>query len=212
MNNAEEVEKMRKEFSRWQSQRGVWPRLTHGEIFEAGWQAALQSQAEAVEQEPVDQLSEPELLQKRHDALAKIHAIQSEYLTEYEYDDGEHEHTPTEAESIYIQDAINGLLGDNNEAFVKALIEWKLYCPDYSKYFATTKASNAKDGWVSVNDEMPENNIPVLVKVGATYFPLRVMFRKDVFGKPQWFCPIQDSNPFEHFITHWQPLPEPPVQ
>jgi DNA-directed RNA polymerase subunit M/transcription elongation factor TFIIS len=31
-------------FEKWTEKRGVWPRLTHDEIFAAGWQAALQSQ------------------------------------------------------------------------------------------------------------------------------------------------------------------------
>lgn len=44
-------EKMRASFQEWADKRGVWPMLTHEEIFAAGWQAALQeSEAGAVYQ------------------------------------------------------------------------------------------------------------------------------------------------------------------
>lgn len=59
------------------------------------------------------------------DACRKVSSIQSDYVAEYEFDDGEHQtHYPTDFETLMIEDAIIGLLA--NEDFVAAFIEWML--------------------------------------------------------------------------------------
>ena len=47
--------------------------------------------------------------------------------------------------------------------------------------------------WISVDNELPKNNIPVLI-----------------FNKRQ-VCYVY-TTPFSQSVTHWQPLPEPPKE
>ena len=61
--------------------------------------------------------------------------------------------------------------------------------------------------WISVEERLPEPGVVVLVhsKLGCTYFSHRLY--NHINGKP--FC-IEYSGGWE--VTHWMPLPEPPME
>ena len=63
-----------------------------------------------------------------------------------------------------------------------------------------------KNGWISCEDKLPEYGIPVLVVYhgvvqNTTYF-LDIGEWREAYGD-------SDSMP-KSFVSHWQPLPEPP--
>ena len=64
--------------------------------------------------------------------------------------------------------------------------------------------------WVSVDDGMPEDNVPVYAK-GCDYRKMeyvRDYFQRD---KEQWhYIGIRIHNILSGRITHWMPLPEAP--
>lgn len=66
--------------------------------------------------------------QKRSEACDQVEARIKEYVDEYEFDDGESSHMPTELESFLIYDAIHGLLGDDE--FIAKFTAWKELCVD----------------------------------------------------------------------------------
>lgn len=57
------------------------------------------------------------------DKCSVVNKIVDRFVNEYELDDGELSHTPSEVERFLISDAIQGLLVDDD--FVKAFEEWR---------------------------------------------------------------------------------------
>ncbi len=57
------------------------------------------------------------------------------------------------------------------------------------------------NGWISVEDELPEKNVPVLVweKRGFSYV-----------DRLEAECAWQIASTHHAIVTHWMPLPEPP--
>ena len=58
--------------------------------------------------------------------------------------------------------------------------------------------------WISVEDELPEDNTTVIVSGGIAYI-----------RKGDWYTLTGERYPgklihWEHGVTHWQPLPPPP--
>lgn len=56
-------------------------------------------------------------------ASQQVDKLQQAYLDGYEFDDGEHQHSPSEFESLLIHDAACGLLSDDE--FVAAFVRWR---------------------------------------------------------------------------------------
>ena len=57
--------------------------------------------------------------------------------------------------------------------------------------------------WIKVSDRLPEDDVDVLVFVGDDAFTVGYL------SAGKW---ILDYQGLEDQITHWQPLPEPPVK
>ena len=59
--------------------------------------------------------------------------------------------------------------------------------------------------WISVDDALPDNDVPVLVYLGATDvdYEIDYMDNNSDDGSDYW------ANT-EGYTTHWMPLPEPP--
>ena len=71
-----------------------------------------------------------------------------------------------------------------------------------------TFATDTNDGckWISVEERLPEPGVIVLVhsKLGCTYFSHRLYYHLE--GRP---FSIEYSGGWE--VTHWMPLPKPPL-
>lgn len=68
--------------------------------------------------------------------------------------------------------------------------------------------------WIPVKERLPENNGFYMVKVGATYRPIRIYEYKPCEwyeGENLWKAD-DGSYCFNHFVTHWMPLPDPPKE
>lgn len=72
--------------------------------------------------------------------------------------------------------------------------------------------------WVSVDDYLPEEGVPVLACVHGYDPPLvlNIMWEyptyEDNFNAFQyWDCPINDGQAFEDRVWCWMPLPEEPT-
>ena len=68
----------------------------------------------------------------------------------------------------------------------------------------TIEAEPVKLGWISVKDRLPQEHSKVLCFVHGG-FPM--ILRRVENG---WYSPETDQEFFTCFVTHWQPLPEPP--
>ena len=67
--------------------------------------------------------------------------------------------------------------------------------------------------WISVNDSLPEGDVPVLVTDGD-----QVLVGERIYGIREWKC-VGVGGPdwywdFDNYgtITHWMPLPDLPIQ
>ena len=67
---------------------------------------------------------------------------------------------------------------------------------------------DAGNGWISVEDRLPENNVPVLVTLNNT--DIDIAWKLDVQGY-RW-CKYHGGELFKgiYKVTHWQPLPPKP--
>ena len=72
-------------------------------------------------------------------------------------------------------------------------------------------AALQKPQWVSVKDKLPDDEIYVLVKVGSNWHPIRIMKRVNVLEKCKWVNEDNSTLIYDHFITHWMPLPSLPI-
>ena len=70
--------------------------------------------------------------------------------------------------------------------------------------------------WISVKDELPEDDIPVLVVVNDEIDVLIIRWEEPTWEETYkrfqyWNNPYDDGQEFEwDTVTHWKPLPEPP--
>ena len=64
-------------------------------------------------------------------------------------------------------------------------------------------AKSSNNGWISVDDKLPPTYLPVLVTMtdGKVW--------QGFLNDDEWYVYGWNKNPFT--ITHWHPLPEPPV-
>ena len=78
---------------------------------------------------------------------------------------------------------------------------------------AQLSLSKPVDGWISVEDRLPEIDTLVLVIVGSNFVPVRTFkLINSIFSEtPQWYDPMQDSKCFTHFVKYWKPLPVLPI-
>lgn len=69
-----------------------------------------------------------------------------------------------------------------------------------------------EQGWVSVEDRLPEIGEPVLVYAPTEEDKIQVDHRCKTGHESGWswdWC--MNTETFEHTVTHWQPLPAPPT-
>lgn len=68
------------------------------------------------------------------------------------------------------------------------------------------------NGWISVDDRLPEEHEYVLIRMdgitfqGYLYFDIR-----DTYANMIWVN-SKNNDHFDSEVTHWQPLPEPPKE
>lgn len=71
--------------------------------------------------------------------------------------------------------------------------------------------------WISVNDRVPDKNGAYIVSDGKDVFPAYIVDDSSILSKSDGdiFCYHYDDGLFERYykgcITHWMPLPEPPM-
>ena len=65
--------------------------------------------------------------------------------------------------------------------------------------------------WISVTEKLPYDEIDVLVKVASRWHPIRIMKRVNVLGERKWVNEDNSTFIYDHFITNWMPLTEPPI-
>lgn len=105
------------------------------------------------------------------------------------------------------------LHGAGDTGFFAATTEFQNKYLAYSLYGITWRAYAAVPapvkGWISVRDQMPESGERVLVCCGTfvceAYCDINGYFHRI----PQERWPDEDSP---HPITHWMPMPEPPME
>ena len=86
-------------------------------------------------------------------------------------------------------------------------LEWK--CKDCNRVVNTVEFIDfTNDNWISVKDQMPEDDIDILVydSKKKEIFTVVYLIKTDL-----WIvnCDCQEQT-FLDNATHWQPLPEPP--
>lgn len=72
-----------------------------------------------------------------------------------------------------------------------------------------------RDRWISVEERLPEENGYYLVKVCSPHIPVRAYEYKpdrEWGGFDTLWKGYDGSYVFDHFVTHWMPLPEPPKE
>lgn len=62
--------------------------------------------------------------------------------------------------------------------------------------------------WVSVEDELPKNAMPVIISGGCGHYSHK---EKNWFTNMEVDC-YGAYRPIQWKVTHWQPLPEPPKE
>ena len=67
-----------------------------------------------------------------------------------------------------------------------------------------------REGWVSVDDRLPELYTLVIVFQRMTGF--RLMQLQGSANETEWYDENNNYDDSEFDITHWQPLPEPPKE
>lgn len=82
----------------------------------------------------------------------------------------------------------------------------ELYCVGIVVELKQCQAKNSevKNGWISVKDRLPQEHSKVLCFVYGGY---HMILRRVNDG---WYSPESSQEYFTYFVTHWQPLPEPP--
>lgn len=65
------------------------------------------------------------------------------------------------------------------------------------------------DGWISVEERLPEIGKPVLGYKGPTFIEGMTCQKSPDFDDPYW-CYLSDGDLAED-VTHWRPLPDPPA-
>ena len=90
-------------------------------------------------------------------------------------------------------------------------INYDLFASWLIKYF-DTRPNDAK--WIRVEDELPENGIPVLVAVSYMHGEVCVAERLDVLeeGSGCFYRTDDEGSNLDGDVTHWMPLPEPPEE
>lgn len=64
-------------------------------------------------------------------------------------------------------------------------------------------------GWIKVEDKLPQNNDEVLVCAEGFVYYCNYVNGKFVF---EAYSPYGDCDDEYYNASHWQPLPEPPVE
>jgi len=64
-------------------------------------------------------------------------------------------------------------------------------------------------GWVSVNDRLPDENKSYLVNTVEDDVIELGFYRCPEYENFNWHCPVTHDD-VDHTVAHWQPLPEPP--
>lgn len=88
-------------------------------------------------------------------------------------------------------------------------LEWK--CADCGRIAKTAEFASQFMQWVSVKDRLPEHESTVLVAIYRKTMPFKV-FQAKFIGKTELLTHrFYVSGHLEDKVTHWMPLPEPPV-
>ena len=81
---------------------------------------------------------------------------------------------------------------------------WECVCPTCHQWAPS-------DEWISVKNEPPRKDIPILVWTEYLDFPVSVYWKeRGTYGKPGYFENGDEYEMKEESITHWLPLQEPP--
>ena len=96
--------------------------------------------------------------------------------------------------------------GRDDEFNIKSIAEY------LQRHFATTPSVKA-EGWVSVEDGLPEDGEDVLCISKSINCPVLSNYNNSAFEVKKYPCP-SDRVLIAYWedVTHWQPLPNPPKQ
>lgn len=65
------------------------------------------------------------------------------------------------------------------------------------------------NGWISVKERLPEEDVRVLIAVKRDRHPVSVGYRSD-YPDRSWYDNIEEFAVEAEDITHWMPLPPAP--
>lgn len=111
---------------------------------------------------------------------------------------------PVESEDKWYQE-------DERESLVKKYEHLETtfdYLAFEEKYKEFEMVLNVNGKWISVKDELPEINEPILF-TGKNTFGNRYPAQKGYFSGDEWYSSGLIDNCSDG-VTHWMPLPEPP--
>lgn len=76
--------------------------------------------------------------------------------------------------------------------------------------FATD--TNVGDKWISVEERLPKSDNETVL-IARNYRGKRYVESGTIHANGEAFCYSDEykANPREHLVTHWMPLPEPPL-
>lgn len=104
-----------------------------------------------------------------------------------------------------------------NEEAIKNLRELldREFSIEYAQALVLSIAELERDRWISVEERLPEENGYYLVKVCSPHIPVRAYEYKpdrEWDDNDKLWKGYDGSYVFDHFVTHWRPLPEPPKE
>ncbi len=104
--------------------------------------------------------------------------------------------------------ASNSLSKVMHDAFIEAKEEMEKRLEAYAVKQQTPSQPTDKDGWISVNDKMPPFVEHEYLICGKNGMVSTLNYTKD----GEWYSDVFDTVVKREKITHWQPLPPPPIK
>ena len=124
----------------WQNSGNIWHAMMWLRIYKRMIAAAPKA-PQQVSNTPQDGSLIESVPAARSEACGKFNAMVDEYIEDYEYDDGEACHSPSELERTLIADAIHGLLG--LQEFIPLFLAWQSQCPAWHQFAAPPQQQEA---------------------------------------------------------------------